>query len=192
MRWRPVLLLGVPVLIVAGTFAHVRYDAARARAGLVPVAELGWSIGDRPARVEAERSVEVETERFEIAVLTDGAPVHRTVFEIDHDLYGGGFVGGLDLDGDGVPSLVLATRAGRSASRVIEPFADGVAERGFDELSAADWRAVRTRLDRVAPGPRTLTVVSVAVVWLLVGLLVYAIVALYSLTAMLLRRHRRS
>ncbi len=190
MRWRPVLLLGVPALVVVGTFAHARYDAARAHAGLVPVTELSWRLGDRTARVEAERSREVETERFEIAVLADGAAVHRTVFEIDHDLYGGGFVGGLDLDGDGVPSLVLATRAGRRASRIIEPAEGGVTERAFDELSQADWRIVRTRLDRVAPGPRTLTVVSVAVAWLLVGLLVYAIVALYGLTAMLVRRRR--
>ncbi len=184
------LLLGVPALIVIGAFAHVRVDGARARDGLVPVEALGWHVGGKPARVEAKRSLELDIERFEIEVLVDGAPIHRTVFEIDHDLSGGGFVGGLDFDGDGVPVLVLATRTGPRASRLLEPVDGGVAERGFDERSAAQWSAVRARLDRVAPGPGTLTVVSIGVVWLLVGLLIYLVIALYSLTALLVRKHR--
>ena len=113
----------------------------------------------KPIKLRIAGSLRGEVERFDIEIQMPGEPVYTTDFEIDHDMFGGGFVGGLDVDGDGAIELVLATRRGPGVSRVVEPGPRGIVERDFDELPESAWRVVERRLDLIVAvtvsGPRT-------------------------------------
>ncbi|MGR8921839.1 MAG: hypothetical protein ACU85V_19675, partial [Gammaproteobacteria bacterium] len=119
-------ILGVPLMLAVATFTCSRVEESIARRDLVRPEALDWVEPTGEFRVTLARTVDGEVERFTIAIHEPGHTEPRRIpFEIDHDLFGGGFVGGLDVDGDGDRELVLATRAGRAASRVVD-VRDGV------------------------------------------------------------------
>jgi len=176
MRWRPILLIGVPVVLIAGAVVYAQLESSRAREGLVPPEEIAWTVENRPVQIRSTREVIDEVESFDIDIQLEGAAPYHITFEIDHDMYGGGFVGGLDPDGDGEIELVLATRAGPRASRLVELESGRIVERSFDELPDDVWPRVKARLDKVTPSPYTLIAAMVGSLWLVVGLLNYLLI----------------
>jgi hypothetical protein len=186
MRWRPILLLVVPVAIVAGAVAHARIETARATEGLVAPDAIAWTVAGRQARIEFQRSLEGEIEHFELEIRAGDTAPRRIEFTIDHDFFGGGFVGGLDVDGDDEIELVLATRAGRGASRMVEPGpAGGIIEKSFAELPDDAWQGLAIRLEQVVPPPYALVAMTLGALWFLAGLSVYVLTGLARLFARL-------
>jgi hypothetical protein len=188
VRWRPVLLLGVPVGLLVAGIALGRIGSSFAPDDLVAPAAMAWTIGGRAVDIRVERTMAGEIERFRIVFAIDGSVVKRTEFEIDRDMFGGGFVGGLDVDRDGDLELVLATRAGPHASRVLAPDGDGIVEQSFDALPDSAWARIRPSLDRLGPMVAAMLVVNAGILWLLVGALAYAVIGIAALVRRLQRR----
>lgn len=189
MRWRPFVLLGVPILLVAAAVTHLRWEESAAREDLIPPGQIRWQLDGRPITLRVQREMDHELERVTIDVLARGESVTRIGFEIDHDMFGGGFIGGLDIDDDGEQELVLATRAGPRVSRVVEPGAGGLLEQSFDQLPDSAWRAIEPRLARIAPTLVHMLTLLVAGLWLIAAVLVYILSGL-GLLLRLLRRRR--
>ena len=175
LPWRPFIALSVPLLMLGATVAYVNIAASRGREGLVPAEAIGWSMDGKPIKLRIAGSLRGEVERFDIEIQVPGEPVYTTDFEIDHDMFDGGFVGGLDVDGDGAIELVLATRRGPGVSRVVEPGPRGIVERDFDELPESAWRVVERRLDLIVPSGGPMLAAMGGVLWFVTAMSVYVI-----------------
>jgi len=173
MRWRPVLLLAMPIVLIAAGTGYSRIQAKAAREGLLQPETMSWTVKGKPAELRMQRTTEGELERFQIQVLAGGATLEELEFSIDHDMFGGGFVGGLDVDGDGEAELVMADRRGPAASRLVEPTADGIVIKSFKDLPEHYWQRIKPRLDQVGPTGSAMLIVGVGMLWLAIGLLVY-------------------
>ena len=175
-----------PLLALAGAIGYTTWAARRAVDGLLPPTALGWRLDERPVEIAIDHRVDGELEHYALDFRCGGRLVHRSAFTIDHDLFGGGFVGALDLDDDGRLELVLATRAGPRASRVIEVDDGQLRERPFVDLPEARWRLVAPRLALSGIPPVAALTAGAAVLWFACGLLaVVALLAWRGLRALL-------
>jgi hypothetical protein len=183
---RSLFLLGVPLAIIGGSIAHTKYSASKGREGLLKPSELQWTVAGKPARIEAIRSSGGDLERYDITVRSDGVTLYYTEYEIDHDMFGGGFVGGTDVDGDGEPELVMVSRAGRGGSFVVRPAKAGVEEISFTELPESAWQGVETRLNLLIPSGLPLIGVVLGFLWFILGIGFYLTYGLIILVKRLL------
>ena len=181
MHWRPLILIGAPIVLIAGAIGFMRFESSRAREDLLAPEMIAWAVASRPVQIRSNREVANEIESFNIEIQLEGAAPYLITFEIDHDMYGGGFVGGLDLDKDGEIELVLATRRGPVASRLVELESNRIVERSFDQLPADVWLPVKARLDRVAPSPYVTIAALLGALWLVIGVLGYLFIGLRAL-----------
>jgi hypothetical protein len=165
------LLFGPPLLILAGAVGYATWGSRRALDGLVTPDALGWRLDGDAVEVVIAHRVDGEHEDYALDFHCAGRLVHRSAFTIDHDLFGGGFVGGLDLDDDGRLELVLATRAGPRASRLIDVHDGRLRERPFVSLPAARWPPVAARLALTGVPPVAAVAAGAAVLWFALGIL---------------------
>ncbi|MGE0484517.1 MAG: hypothetical protein AB7Q81_10285 [Gammaproteobacteria bacterium] len=179
-------LFAPPLLILAGAIGYASWAARHATDGLVPPTALGWRLDGDAVDVIVGHQVDGELEHFAFDFHGAGRLLHRTNFLIDHDLFGGGFAGGLDLDDDGRLELVLATRAGPRASRVIDIHDGLIRERPFVALPEARWRAVAARLALVGVPPVAALGAGAAVLWFALGVMAVAILLAWRLVRALL------
>ena len=183
---RSIFLLGVPIALIGGSIAITQYNESKGREGLLEPSEVQWTVAGKLARIETIRSVDGDLERYDITVRSDGAILYHTEYEIDHDMFGGGFVGGTDVDGDGKPELVLASRAGPDRSFVVRPGKTGIEETPFSELPESNWQGVESRLKLIIPGGMPLIGAAVGFLWFILGIGFYLIVGLIILVKRLL------
>ncbi len=183
---RSIFLLGVPIAIIGGSIALTQYNESKGREGLLKPSELQWTVVGKPARIEAIRSVDGEIEHFDITVRSDDEMLYHTEYKIDHDMFGGGFVSGVDIDGDGKLELVIASRAGPDRSFVVRPGKVGVDETPFSELPESNWQSVDSRLKLIIPGGIPLIGAGLGFVWFLLGIGFYLIVGFVILVKRLL------
>jgi hypothetical protein len=181
MHWRLLILIGAPIVLIAGAIGFMRFESSRGREDLLAPEMIAWVVDSRPVQIRSSREVANEIESFNIEIQFEGAAPYLITFEIDHDMYGGGFVGGLDLDKDGEVELLLATRRGPEASRLVALESNRIVERSFDQLPAGVWLPVKARLDRVAPSPYGTIAALLGAVWLVIGLLSYLFIGLRAL-----------
>ena len=181
MRWRPIILIGAPIALIAGAIGYTNLESSRGREDLLAPEMIAWAVESRPVQIRSTRVVVDEVERFDIKIQLEGAAPYVITFEIDHDMYGGGFVGGLDADNDGEIELVLATLRGPVASRLVELESNRIVERSFDQLPDEAWLQVKARLDEIVPSPNMAIAISLGVLWLMIGLLSYLCTGLHAL-----------
>ena len=98
LKW---IVLGGPPVLLAWLVASWVFECRRTDALLMPVEKAAWGEGDSAIRFALAEREEGETLRFHLEPRTaDGRSLEPLDFEVDRDLWGGGFVRAAQADED--------------------------------------------------------------------------------------------
>ena len=133
--WPIVLLIGLSVYSAA---ARSRLDAR-----LVDPNKVIWGAGDAQAVVKIVETGGVELTTNHVTVVTTGGDsLFDDVFAIDRDMWGGGFIAGVQADDDPPLEIVAWGRREQKTSFILD-YANGIVTRkSFSDGASEDVLAV--------------------------------------------------
>ncbi len=100
-------------------------------------AEVVWKRGDTELRVHVEKEkVEPELEKISVTVVDQAGGIHLTrKHVVNSDLFGGGFVGAVQADGDPELELIFVDRHRRSQNGLVDFAGDSVVQKPLTSAS---------------------------------------------------------